>query len=112
MTCGNSIFFLVRAVLTGSYKLFLQGITFVLAIKIRKVKIPALDDARYVAVTVYVATIFSLIVVVASLTLINYPNTYASVFAASSVIGGFSFLGLLFVPKVLSYINACIVATF
>ena len=100
LTCGNSIFFLARTVLSVSYKILLQGITLVLAVKIRKVKIPALDDGRYVAVMVYVATVLVLLVVAASLTLVDFPNAFASVFAASSVIGGVSFLSLLFVPKV------------
>lgn len=107
-TCNDSIIFIVRGVLTGCYKIVLQGLTFMLAIKIRNVKIPALDDTRYVAVTVYVAVALSVIVVVTSLTLISYPTAYASIFAASSVIGGASFLGLLFVPKVSGHVNTYI----
>ena len=79
LTCGDSVFFLARTVLSGSYKIVLNAATLVLAIKIRKVPIPALDDARYVAVMVYVATVFSLILIPTSWTLVNYPNTYASI---------------------------------
>ena len=71
-----------------------------LAIKIRKVEIPALNDAKYVSIVVYVSTALFLIVLVASLSLAKYPNTYAFIYSASSIIGGATFLGLLFVPKV------------
>ena len=100
LTCGDSIFLIVRAVLTIFYKIIVQGVTLVLAVMIRKVKIPSLDDARYVALMVYVATALSLIAIMASLTLVKYQNIHASIIAASSIaVGGF-FLSLLFVPKV------------
>ena len=100
LTCGDSIFFLVRAVLTVAYKIAVQGATLVLAIMIRKVKIPSLDDAKYVTVMVYIATALSLIVILTSFTLVEYTNSYAAIFAASSILVGGCFLGLLFVPKV------------
>ena len=100
LTCGDSIFFLVRAVFTIAYKIIVQGVTLVLAIVIRKVKIPSLDDAKYVAVMAYVATALSLIVTVTSFTLVEYTNTYAAIFAASSIMVGGCFLSFLFLPKV------------
>ena len=102
LTCGDSVFFIVRVMLTVFYKIIVQGVTLVLAVLIRKIKIPSLDDARYVAVMVYVATALSLVVIVAGLTLVKYiyPNTIGSIYAASSIIVGGSFLSLLFVPKV------------
>ena len=100
LTCGDSIFFLVRAVFTIAYKIIVQGVTLVLAILIRKVKIPSLDDARYVTVMAYVATAISLIVIVTSFTLVEYKNTYAAIFATSGIMVGGCFLSLLFVPKV------------
>ena len=100
LTCGDSIFFLVRAVLTVAYKIVVQGATLVFAIMIRKVKIPSLDDARYVTVMVYIATALSLVVMVTSFTLVEYTNAYAAIFATSSIMVGDCFLSLLFVPKV------------
>ena len=100
LTCGDSIFFLVRVVLTVAYKIIVQGVTVVLAILIRKVKIPSLDDARYVTVMAYIATALSVILLVISLTLAEYTNVVAASYATSSLLVGGCFLSLLFVPKV------------
>ena len=104
LTCGASAFTLVRAALTVAYKIAIQGATLVFAIMIRKVKIPSLDDARYVIAMVYIATALSLIIIVTSFTLFEYTNIYAAIFAASIVMVGGCFLSLLFIPKVSIYV--------
>ena len=71
----------------------------VLAIMIRKVKIPSLDDAKYVTVMAYIATAISLIILVISLTLVEYTNTYAAICATSSIIGRRLFLMSSFCAK-------------
>ena len=98
--CNDSNIFLVRTVLTVFYKIVVQGVTLVLAIMLRKVKIPSLDDARYVTVMTYIAIEISLIVIVTSLILSEYTNTYAAIYATSSIMVGGCFLSLLFIPKV------------
>ena len=100
LTCNDSNIFLVRTVLTVFYKIAVQGVTLVLAIMLRKVKIPSLDDARYVTVMTYIAIEISLIVIVTSLILSEYTNTYAAIYATSSIMVEGCFLSLLFIPKV------------
>ena len=54
---------------------------------------------------VYIVTALSVIVLVTSFTLVEYTNTYAAIYATSSVIGGACFLSLLFIPKVSMWWN-------
>ena len=87
-----------------------------IAIKIRKVKIPPLDDARYVVITVYVATTLSVLIAVVSLPLFQYQNTSAAIYAGSSIIGAAIYLILLFLPKVkeclcLNVLAVCVITS-
>ena len=100
LTCGISVFTHVRAALTIPYKIIVQGVTLVLAILIRKVKIPSLDDAKYVIAMVYIAIAFTVIILVTSFTLEEYTNAVAASYAAMSILVGGCFLSLLFIPKV------------
>ena len=100
LTCGESISFIVRGILTIAYKLIVQGVTLVLAVMIRKVKIPSLDDAKYVTILAYVTTALYIIIIINNVALDKYQNVYVSIYAASTIAFAGSFLGLLFIPKV------------
>ena len=90
----------MRGTLTIAYKLIVQGVTLVLAVMIRKVKIPSLDDAKYVIILAYVTTSLYIISIINNVALDRYQNVNVSINAAGTITFAGSFLGLLFIPKV------------
>ena len=83
-----------------SYKCVLQVFALYFAFQTRKVKVKGLNDAKYIAVMVYVVTIVLVITLVSTFALTNYVNTYAVVYCIGLAISGSVILGLTFIPKV------------
>ena len=83
-----------------SYKCVLQVFALYFAFQTRKVKVKGLNDAKYIAVMVYVVTIVLVITLVSTFALTNYVNTYAVVYCVGLAISGSVILGLTFIPKV------------
>lgn len=78
----------------------LQVCALFMAVKTRKVQIKGLNDAKYIAAIVYLASLGSLIQLIASFTLRNRVNTFPTVLATSVMLVTMIIQGLVFVPKV------------
>ena len=59
-----------------------------------------LDDARYIAIAVYVTSIVTAVIIVATYTLYDFSNILSVVFCSGVFIGATIILLLVFIPKV------------
>ena len=82
------------------YKCVLQICALYFAFQTRKVKVKGLNDAKYIAVMVYVVTIVLVITLASTFALTNYVNVYAVIYCVGLAISGSVILGLTFIPKV------------
>ena len=82
------------------YKMILQIISLIFAFSIRKVKIKGLNDAKYIAVAVYITSIVTAIIIVITYTLNRHLNIFAGLFSAGFFIGTTAILGLVMIPPV------------
>ena len=78
----------------------LQAIALLLAFSIRRVKIKGLNDAKYVAAAVYITSVVLAVLIVASFSLRNFINVFASLFSAGLLVGTTAILMLVFIPLV------------
>ena len=79
---------------------FLQVCALYFAFQTRKVKVKGLNDAKYIAMIVYITTIVLLITLVTSFALSNYINIFASVYSIGIWVTATVILGVMFIPKV------------
>jgi gamma-aminobutyric acid type B receptor len=84
-----------------AFILITQFISVFLAFKTRKVKIKALNDARYITVIIYVTTIIVVVMIVCAVLLSDQLNADGAVFAGLFYIFTTIVLSVLFIPKVL-----------
>ena len=82
------------------YKMVLQIIALVLAFTIRKVKVKGLNDAKYIALSIYVTSIVLAIIIISTYTLTEFVNGFAALICSGGFIGTTFILVLVFVPKV------------
>ena len=82
------------------YKALLQIIAILFAFSTRKVKVKGLDDAKYIAIAVYVTSIVTAIFIVATYTLYDYRNALSVVLSIGILVGATVILMLVFIPKV------------
>lgn len=73
-----------------------------MAFHTRKIKIRALNDSKEIAAIVYINSIILVLLAVTELALRQYHYIYSALNGMVLLIGGFLFLGLVFVPKVIS----------
>ena len=85
------------------YKAILQIIALVFSFSIRKVKVKALNDAKYIAAAVYVTSIVTAVIIVSLYSLKAFLNLYAALFSLGFLIGTTVILVLVFIPKVNLY---------
>ena len=78
----------------------LQVCALFMAVKTRKVQIKGLNDAKYIAAIVYLASLGSLIQLIGIFTLRNRVNTFPAVVVTSAVLVTMIMQGLVFIPKV------------
>ena len=97
--CSSTARDIFQGVLYG-YKMVLQVIALVLAFATRKVKVKGLDDSKYIAAAVYVTSIVLAVIIVATYSLRDFVNWYATLFCIGFLTGTTVILGLVFVPKV------------
>ena len=83
-----------------SYKCVLQVFALYFAFQTRKVKVKGLNDAKYIAVMVYVVTIVLVTTLVSNIALTDYVNIHTVVYCVGLAISGSVILGLTFIPKV------------
>ena len=72
----------------------------VFAFSIRKVKVKGLDDAKYIVTAVYVTSIVTAVIIVATYTLYDFSNALSVVLCSGIFIGATIILLLVFIPKV------------
>ena len=71
-----------------------------LAFATRKVKVKGLDDAKWIAATIYITSIVLAIIILAVYTLNDLSNTHSAVFTGGIFIGTTFIMAFVFVPKV------------
>lgn len=101
---------IIWILLLFSYIVITQVVAVYLAFRTRKVKIKALNDAKYLAIIIYISTVIVTVMIIGALSLRNYLNADAGVFTTILFIFTTCILGFLFVPKV-GIFNMCITYT-
>ena len=104
-TCEHSIAKIIDGYLLLLYKFAMHAAALFLIFSIRKIKLSALNDYKANSAIVYVQTAIFVILVVGLALLTDYPTFYALLCANMIFIASTTFLGLTFIPKVIS---ACI----
>ena len=82
------------------YKALLQIIALAFSFSIHKVKIKGLNDAKSIAVAVYVTSTVTAVIMVSFCSLKQYLNIYATLFCLGFFIGPTAILCLILIPKV------------
>ena len=82
------------------YKLILHIFAVYFAIRTRKIKVKALNDAKIIILLMYTVSIILAVASVASIVLQPYINVYAAVYSLGLWLGCFSIIAFLFIPKV------------
>ena len=88
-------------------KFLLQAAAVIFAIRTRKVKIKALNDAKEISVIIYITSVVLTIMVIGVITLDNFRNADAAVFSLGLIVVSTIVLLLLFIPKV-SSVSVCL----
>ena len=70
------------------------------AFQTRKVKVKGLNDAKYIAMIVYIVGILVLMNLVITFTLSTYVTVYATIYSTGLWLSSTAVLGLSFIPKV------------
>ncbi len=83
-----------------TYLALLQVIGIILAFQTRKVKIPVLNDSKFVAVLIYMSSIVLVVLFLCTLLLNGYVNARAAIYCGGILIMAVAFLLLMFIPKV------------
>lgn len=91
---------LIWIIILYAYILITQLIAVILAFKTRKVEIEILNDAKYVALIIYITTIIVIIMIVCAILLSNYLNADGAVFGGLLYIFITTVLTIVFIPKV------------
>ena len=84
------------------YKVVLQAITVVMALKTRKVKVRGVDDYREIIMATYLTSFVLVINLIVNYTVEDQINTFTAITALSFFIGATAIILLVFVPKVTS----------
>ena len=91
---------LIWIIVLYAYILLTQLFSVILAFKTRKVEIEILNDAKYVALIIYITSIILVIMIVCAILLSNYLNADGAVFGALLHIFTTTVLMIVFIPKV------------
>ena len=82
------------------YKMTLQIVALLLAFSIRRVKVKGLDDAKYIAASIYVTSIVLAVTIVGTYSLTEIVNGFTVLVCTGFMIGTTVILTLVFVPLV------------
>ena len=82
------------------YKMLLQVVALLLAFSIRRVKVKGLDDAKYIAASIYVTSIVLAVTIVGTYSLPEIVNGFTALVCTGFMIGTTVILALVFVPLV------------
>lgn len=91
---------LIWIIVLYAYILITQLIAVILAFKTRKVEIEILNDAKYIALIIYVTSIIVVIMIVCAILLSNFLNADGAVFGGLIYIFITTVLSIVFIPKV------------
>ena len=83
-----------------AYIILTQFFSIFLAFQTRKVVIKALNDAKYVAVIIYLSSVIITMMIIFAVTLNQYLNADGAVFGCLIYIFATTILTILFIPKV------------
>jgi len=84
------------------YKVVLQAITVIMALKTRKVKVRCVDDYREIIMATYLTSFVLVIVLIVNYTVEDMINTFIGITSLSFFVGATAIILLVFVPKVTS----------
>ena len=98
---GDTIWIIV----SFGYILLTQVVGVILAFRTRKVKIKALNDAKYIAVIIYLTSVIITIMIICAVLLRNLMNADAATFGGLLLIFTTIVLSLVFIPKVSKGLN-------
>ena len=87
------------------YKVILQAVTVVMALKTRKVKVQGLDDYREIIMATYLTSFVLVIILIINYTVEDQINTFTALTSLSFFIGATATILLVFVPKVTSWLG-------
>ena len=87
-------------IVTSGYFALLQFIGIVLALRLYKVNLKALENSRYIIAAIYISTISLLIIVVSVFTFQNLHNVIEVLFSGTMMVSTTVFLSMVFIPKV------------
>ncbi len=82
------------------YKALLQVLALAFSFSIRKIKIKGLNDAKSIALAVYITSIVTAAIIVSFYSLKEYLNLYATLFCLGFFIGTTAIQCLTFIPNV------------
>ena len=82
------------------YKGILQICALYFAFQTRKVKVKGLNEAKFIAVMVYVVTFVLMATLVSTFALTDFVNIFVVVYCVGITISASTILGLTFIPKV------------
>lgn len=94
---------LIWIVILYAYILLTQLIAVFLAFRTRKVEIKILNDAKYIAIIIYLTSIIITIMIVCAVLLSNFLNADGAVFGGLIYIFITTVLCVLFIPKVIHH---------
>ncbi len=87
-------------ILTSAYLVLLQLAGIVLAIRLQKVNLKALENSRYVVAAIYISAISLMLGMVTVFAFKNLPNVAGFMFSGSLIASAIVFLSMIFIPKV------------
>ena len=99
LSCDGESSFIWIIVLYG-YIVLTQVVAVILAFRTRKVKIKALNDAKYVTMIIYLTTVILTVMIIGAITLRDFLNADAGVFGGGIMVFTTVVLVLIFIPKV------------
>jgi hypothetical protein len=82
------------------YKVLLQLVALILAIRTQRIKIKGLNEAKFIIAAIYASSVGLVLAILAHFSLVEYENVHAVLFAIALGFSGTAILGLLFIPKV------------
>ena len=102
MVCNTRVGSQIWLGISFGYKGILQVLAIFMAFHTRRVKIKILNESKETAAFIYINSIILVLLIVTEFTLAVYHNTYAALFGLGLLIEASLFLGLIFIPKVIS----------
>ena len=90
------------------YKALLQIAALFIAFGNRKVKVRGLDDSQSITAAIYVSSIALVVIIIANVTINDYVNLFACIFATGILVITSVILGMVFMPLVCVFVCVCV----